>query len=91
VSMWVQNGKAPQIEVTDVPGRHSRMLLAGIQKESLDARSLPKAFRDKLRGHDKCILNTHLCGAVSVLLLDLFQKACKRRESLPAFKIRRNP
>ena len=35
--------------------RHSRMLLAGIQEEGLDSR---------LRGHDGCILDTQLCGAV---------------------------
>ena len=35
---------APQNKVTIIPVRHSRMLVAGIQKESLDAR---------LRGHDE--------------------------------------
>ena len=42
---------APQINVTIIPARHSRMLLAGIQKEGLDAR---------LRGHDGCKLDTQL-------------------------------
>jgi len=45
---------APQTRVTIIPVRHSRMLVAGIQKESLDAR---------LRGHDGCKLDTQLCGA----------------------------
>ena len=44
----------PQNKVTIIPVRHSRMLVAGIQKESLDAR---------LRGHDGCKLDTQLCGA----------------------------
>jgi PAS domain S-box-containing protein len=35
--------------------RHSRMLLAGIQNQSLDAR---------VRGHDGCISDIHLCKAV---------------------------
>ena len=42
-------------KVTITPKRHSRVLLAGIQKKSLDAR---------LRGHDSWVLDTHLCGAV---------------------------
>ena len=46
---------ALQNKVTIIPGRHSRMLLAGIQKKSLDAR---------LRGHDRWISDTHLCGHV---------------------------
>jgi hypothetical protein len=44
---------APQNKVTMISGRHSRMLLAGIQKKSLDVR---------LRGHDGWISGTHLCG-----------------------------
>jgi integrase len=42
-------------KVTIIIGRHSRMLLAGIQKKSLDAR---------LRGHDEWKRETDLCGAV---------------------------
>jgi hypothetical protein len=38
-----------------MPGRHSRMHLAGIQKKSLDAR---------LRGHDRWVLDTYLSGGV---------------------------
>jgi hypothetical protein len=45
----------PRNKVTITVGRHSRMLLAGIRKKSLDAR---------LRGHDGWRLDTHLCGAV---------------------------
>ena len=54
---------APQINVTIIPARHSRMLVAGIQKESLDARSPLRACGDRLRGHDGCELDTQLCGA----------------------------
>jgi hypothetical protein len=52
---WTNLGTVHQHKVTITPGRHSRMLLAGIQKKSLDAR---------LREHDMWILDTHLCGAV---------------------------
>ena len=38
-----------------IPGRHSRMLLAGIQKKDLDTR---------LRGHDKFRKNAHFSGAL---------------------------
>jgi hypothetical protein len=41
---------APRNKVAIIPDRHSRMFLAGIQKDSLDAR---------LRGHDGCELNAH--------------------------------
>ena len=46
---------APQNKVTIIPVRHSRILVAGIQKESLDA---------SLRGHAECKLDIQLCGAV---------------------------
>lgn len=55
----VQLSKASQNKVTIVPGRRSRMLLAGIQKENLDAR---------LHGRDGWILYTHLYGAYLVPL-----------------------
>jgi hypothetical protein len=44
-----------QNKVTIILGRHSRVLLTGIQKKNLGAR---------LRGHDDWISDTHFCGAV---------------------------
>ena len=46
---------APQNKVIIITRRHSRILLAGIREEGVDAR---------LRGHGGCILDTQLCGAV---------------------------
>jgi toxin HigB-1 len=43
---------APQNKVTTIPGRHSRILLAGIQKNGLDTR---------LSGYDGWVLDAHLC------------------------------
>jgi hypothetical protein len=46
---------APPNNVSIIPGRHSRMLLAGNQKKNLDAR---------FRGHDAWISTTYSCEAV---------------------------
>ena len=64
-------GTAPQNEMPITPGRHSRMFLAGIQEKTLTASSPPKDCWDKLRGHDGCISDTHLYGAV--LSMGMFQ------------------
>jgi acetyltransferase len=61
----------PDNKVSTTPGRHSRMFLAGIQEKSPTASSPLKDCGDKLRGHNGCMSDTHLCGAV--LSLGMFQ------------------
>ena len=44
---------APQNKVTITPGRHSRVLLAGIRKKTLDAHCQGKACGDRLCGNGR--------------------------------------
>lgn len=53
-----------QNRVSIISGRHSRVRLAGIQRESLEACPPPEACGDRLRGHDAWMSDTRLWDGV---------------------------